>query len=102
MAESKKARVACLIPNGLMIRLWHKSERAEDAGAIVADGPGIRLNGPSSTQTGAHATQRMDIEPGITEIDAGWMEKWLEQNKASPLVGDRLIYVIEENPTQQK
>lgn len=107
MAEQKKVRVACLIPNGLMIRLWHRSERPEDGGSsIVADGPGIRLNGPSSTQTGAYATQRMDLEPGITEIDADWMTAWLEQNKASPFVGDRLIYVVEEvaeqeNPTQR-
>lgn len=107
--EQKKralVRVACLVPNGLMIRRF-KPGSDDDGGALVADGPGIRLNGPSSLHTGVGATQRTELEPGITEVDAEWIDGWLAQNPAdkNQMVGDRLVYVVKDdepgNPTQE-
>lgn len=98
-------KVACLIPNGIMIR---RSKQGFDDGTgdgvkpMIHDGPGIRLNGPSSLHTGAGATDRQDLPVAITEVEDEWWAAWLEQNQNSPLVTMKQVYVLSEdaeNPT---
>jgi len=105
MAEQKMVKVACLIPNGIMIRLskvgWDDGTR-DGVKPMVHDGPGVRLNGPSPLHTGAGNTSPPDLDPGITEVDAEWWGKWLTQNALNPAVEMKQIYLLEEakpNPT---
>jgi hypothetical protein len=108
MAEEKRklVRVACLVPNGLLIRRF-KPGPEDGGGALVAVGPGIRLNGPSSLHTGVGSTERKELDPGITEVDAEWMDAFLAQNPAdkNQMIADRLVYVMKDdepgNPTQE-
>lgn len=91
-------RVACRVPNGVVIRL---SKPGVDDGTgtglreFAHDGPGIRLNGPSSLHTGAGNTDGHDLDPGITEVDAEWMGKWVAQHALDPLVLQRQVYVAD-------
>lgn len=96
-------RVACLIPNGLMIRL---TETGPDDGTgsgahIMGQSAGVRLNGPSSRRMGASATARQDLEPGVTEVEKAFMEKWLDQHKLDPAVTMRQVWILDENPPPQ-
>lgn len=99
-------KVACRVPNGLNIRL---SKPGFDDGtgvkAMVHDGPGVRLNGPSVLQTGAGNTMREDLPPGETSVDADWMGRWLDQNSTNPLVTMEQVFLLDEekkepNPTR--
>lgn len=103
MAEKRRiVRVACTVPNGVMIRMTKAGpdDGTGDGQKMMGhEGPGVRLNGPSSLQTGAGATERRDLAPGITEVDAEWMARWLDQNGLNPLVAQGAVRVLEENPT---
>lgn len=93
-------RVACMIPNGLMIRAT--IERPDDVTGKpipVASGPGVRLNGPDTRQMGAGATNRQDVEPGVTEVDAEFMAAWMRANAQNPVVAGRQVWILDENPT---
>lgn len=93
--------IACRVPNGIMIR---RSKTGFDDGTgdgvkpIVHDGPGIRLNGPSALHTGAGNTDRQDLAPGITEVDAEWWSAWLAQNQSNALVTMGQVYALDEEP----
>lgn len=99
-------RIACLIPNGIAIRLskigWDDGT-GDGVKPMVHDGPGIRLNGPSSLHAGAGNTSPVDVEPGVTEVDEEWWGKWLTQNARNPAVEMKHIFVLPEeekpNPT---
>lgn len=102
--KRRMVRVACLVPNGIMIRL--QKDGPDDGGGrsvVVHDGPGVRLNGPSGHNTGAGATAPEGMEPGYTEVDAEWFEAWLKQHRLDPLVTGKHVRVVEpegeENPT---
>ncbi len=101
MSEAKKTvRVACLIPNGLMIRV--AVERPDDVTGkprLSPSGAGVRLNGPSSIRMGVGATARQDVDPGETVVDAEFMSAWLRQNELNPIVQQRQVWILEENPT---
>ncbi len=65
------------------------------------DGPGVRLNGPSSLHTGAGNTAGAGLEPGLTSVDAEWFGKWLEQHAQDRLVlEDQVFEAKDENPTK--
>jgi hypothetical protein len=91
--------VGCRIVNGIMIRL---SKPGFDDGTgdgmrpMIHDGPGVRLKGPSSLHTGAGATERADLQPEFTEVDAEWFAAWLEQHKLDPLVAMEQVYLYKE------
>ena len=93
-----KVRVACRIPNGISIRLYKTGwddGTGDGVKPTVPDGPFVRLAGPSSRLTGAGATNRLDLEPSITEVDADWMNKWIEQNRGkNPFLDTGLIYIV--------
>ena len=102
---AKMVKVGCRVPNGVMIRL---SKPGFDDGTgsgvreMVHDGPGVRLNGPSSIDTGAGNTDRRDLPPGETEVDAEWWRKWAEQHRLNPLLTSGNVFLLaedEENPT---
>lgn len=99
--ETKRpiVRVACTIPNGIMIRL-QKPGPDDGTGVrmIAHDGPGIRLNGPPGHDTGAGATEPTGLEPGITELDAEWWAAWSKQHAMDPLLTGGHIRVIEDKP----
>lgn len=99
-------KVACKVVNGLMIHKWKKGYddgTGDGVSPFVHDGPGIRLNGPSSLHAGTGNPAGVDVAPGITEIDGEWIAAWLEQNKLNPFVAEGFIYVVDEskgpNPT---
>ncbi len=103
---SRTVKIACLIPNGIYVRLY-KSGFDDGTGdgvkPTVHDGPAVRLNGPSPLHTGVGNTDPVDIEPGFTEVDAEWWEKWVEQNAINPAVATKQIFVAPEdepNPTR--
>lgn len=102
--KRRMVRVACLVPNGIMIRL-QKPGADDGTGVRVTahDGPGIRLNGPSGHNAGAGATAPEGMEPGHTEVDAEWFKAWLGQHQLDPLVVGEHVYEDpegEENPTE--
>lgn len=93
--ERKLVKVACTVPNGLLIAL--RKPGYDDGTGFrpqVADGPAVRLNGPSSLHAGVGATTAG--EPVETEVDAEWMGRWLDQNAQNPLVTGRNVWVVEE------
>lgn len=95
----KTVRVACTITNGIMLQLWqtdYDDGTGDGEKMPRKDGPAIRLNGPSSLHTGAGATHRIDVPPGITEVDAEWWEKWKVQNKSNPYFDVGAIREAEE------
>lgn len=96
-------RVACMIPNGLMIRLTEVGpDDGTGSGAhMVAQSAGVRLTGPSSRRMGAGATARQDLDPGVTEVEGSFMEKWLDQNRQNPIVTQRQVWILDENPPTQ-
>lgn len=97
---SKTVRVACMIPNGLMIRLQRPSEDPETGRPTsIPSGTGVRLNGPSSRLMGAGATTRQDVNPGETDVDEAFMREWLDQHQLDAVVTTRQVWIIEENPT---
>jgi hypothetical protein len=106
MAEEKRktVKVSCTQTNGLSICLFHKGyDDGTGIRQVVRDGPHIRLNGPSGliagTTTGDHSHGGA---PGITEVDAEWWSKWLEQNTGkNPLLDAGVVAEVreEENPT---
>lgn len=104
--DRKMVRVACLVPNGYMIRLskpGFDDGTGDGARPTVHDGPGVRLNGPSALNTGAGSTE--SAEPGVTEVDAGWFDRWLKQHELDPVVTMDQVYVLDDgepkdpNPT---
>lgn len=104
MAELVK--VACHVMNGLNIRLFREGrDPVSGAPATVPDGAGVRLNGPSSAMSGAGNTSPEGLAPGITEVDRDWIELWMKQNAANPLVSMKQVVVLDEetkdpNPTR--
>lgn len=98
--ENKRTvRVACLIPNGLMLRAT--GERLDEVGRSipVSVGPGVRLNGPDARLMGAGATARQDVAPGVTDVDAEFMTAWLRVHERDALVTTRQVWILDENPT---
>lgn len=96
-------RVACLIPNGLLIRITQQGpDDGTGSGAhMVGQSAGVRLNGPSSHRMGAGATGRQDLEPGVKEVEKRFMETWLDQHKLDPTVTMRQVWILDENPPTQ-
>jgi len=92
--------IACRVPNGIMIR---RSKKGADDGTgdgvqmMAHDGPGIRLNGPSALHTGAGATSRGDLPPGLTEVESEWWDAWLAQNQQNPLITMEQVYLAPED-----
>lgn len=98
--ESKKTvRIACFVPNGVMIRL-QKDGPDDGTGmrTIAHDGPGVRLNGMSSHGLGAGMTAPEGLDPGITEVDAEWFDAWTKQHKLDPMLVGEHIRVIKDDP----
>lgn len=109
MVEAKRATVTvgCKVPNGIMLNLWKKGYddgTGDGERPTIRDGVGIRLNGPSSINTGAGAPHRDDLH-AETEVDAGWWAKWAEQNKLNPYLVEGFIFEVKKeevpagNPT---
>lgn len=96
-----KVKVACLIPNGIMVRLFRQAEHEFGQKGMVPDGAAIRLNGPSALMTGAGNTSPEDVEPGITEVDPDWIDRWMKQNPENSLVTMRQVYVLDEGANEQ-
>ncbi|MHB8272525.1 hypothetical protein [Bradyrhizobium sp.] len=97
--EKPKVKVACSVPNGLAIRLFkvgYDDGTGDNVRPMIGDGPGIRLNGPSSLHTGAGNTGGIGLEPGITEVDAAWWAAWLAQNQQNPFVGEKMVYEFKD------
>lgn len=100
----KTVKVACRVPNGVLIRLQKDGPDDGTGKPFVAhDGPAIRLAGPSSIHTGAGDPFGSTLEPGYTEVDAEWFARWLDQHKLDPMVTQGFIFEAppepEENPT---
>jgi hypothetical protein len=103
----RTVKVKCSVPNGMLIRIskpGYDDGTGDNVKTTVWDGPGVRLNGPSSLHAGAGNSDGAGQEPGETEVDAEWFDRWLEQNKINPLVADGHVQKVEEkeNPTQQR
>lgn len=99
MADEQRAKVkvGCIIPNGIMLQLWKKGfdDGTGDGETMPSkDGVGVRLNGPSTLNTGAGATHRGGS--AFTEVDAEWFGKWREQNKLNPLLAEGSIYEVKD------
>ena len=103
--EKKFVKIACHVPNGIIIRLAKigPDDGTGDGEKMMGhDGPGVRLNGPSALHTGAGNTSRGDLPPGLTDVEEGWWAAWLAQNPKNPLVTMKQVYVAPEeaeNPT---
>lgn len=100
MADEHRAtvKIGCTIPNGIMLQLWKKGydDGTGDGETMPSkDGVGVRLNGPSSLNTGAGATHRSDLF-GVTEVDAEWFGKWKEQNKLNPMFAEGAIHEVKD------
>lgn len=108
--QKRTVRVACTIPNGLLIRLQRLSKDDGHGRVMVWDGPGLRLNGPDvGTAGGVGNTSPAGLEPGITEVDAEWWTAWCAQHQKDPLLTDEHVRALpdeaadqegEENPTE--
>lgn len=96
--KRETVKIACSHMNGMMLNLY--TRRQGDLGEPIMrrEGAGVRLNGPSGVMGGTNAGA--EGEPGITEVDAEWWSKWLEQNKGkNPLLDLGVIREMQENPT---
>jgi hypothetical protein len=107
-AERKMVQVACHIPNGIMIALWKPGfddGTGDGVKPTIRDGAAIRLRGPSGLHTGVNATEGTHLEPGLTDIDSEWWDKWWAANQQNPFVMQKQVYLHEpelektENPT---
>lgn len=99
--KRRTVRVACLVPNGIMIRLQKPgADDGTGARVIAHDGPGVRLNGPSSSGAGANAPE--GTTPGFTEVDAAWWAAWSEQHKLDPLLTTEHVRVVEDEPGDEE
>lgn len=105
MPDEKRdlVKVACMVPNGVMIRLskpGYDDGTGDGAKMPGWDGPGIRLNGPAAVDSGVGNTDCKGLEPGVTEIESGWWSSWLEQHKLDPLVTMEQVYLLKEEPKE--
>lgn len=95
--DRRNVRIACSVPNGIMIRL---SRQGYDDGTgdgvrpMIGDGPPIRLAGPAALHTGVNATSGEGLEPGVTPVDAEWWAKWVDQHKLDPLIVGGYVYEL--------
>jgi hypothetical protein len=102
-AERKKVKIACRIPNGIMIALWKPGfddGTGDGVKPTIRDGAAIRLRGPSGIHTGVNATEGHGLLPGLTEVDEEWWGKWWAANPKNPFVVDKMIYL--HDPEQEK
>ncbi len=100
--KRRTVRVACLVPNGLLIRITvaGPDDGTGDGEKMMGrEEPGYRLAGPDQRLMGTNARSRPDVAPGVTEVDAEWAARWFEQNKLNPIVTQRQVWILEENPT---
>ena len=104
--ERKMVQVACRVPNGIMIALWKPGfddGTGDGVKPTIRDGAAVRLHGPSGLHTGVNATGGTGLEPGLTDIDGEWWDKWWTANQQNPLVTQKQVYLHEpeppENPT---
>lgn len=98
--EKQTVRVACYQANGLIISNFVQGRDEMGAPRLLRDGAGVRLNGPSGTMSGTNDPSMAGGEPGITEVDAVFWAKWVEQNKGkNPLFDNGVIQECTENPT---
>ena len=96
--ERKTVWVACSQLNGIMINLFTRGSDDLGAPRVVRDGVGVRLNGPTGTMGGTNAGA--EAEPGLTEVDAMWWARWVEQNRGkNPLLDSGVIRELPGNPT---
>lgn len=95
--EKKIVRVACAVPNGVMIRRW-KPGYDDGTGfkPTIPDGPAVQLNGTSAVAAGVGNTSPSGLDPGITEVDAEWWDAWLAQNGENPLVAMEHVWVLKD------
>jgi hypothetical protein len=94
--EKKTVMVACSVVNGLTLRLFKHGRDDIGSPIISVDGPKVILNGVSALYTGAGNTEGAGQAPGITEVDAGFMDAWVDQNRLNPLVDMGMVKVLEE------
>ena len=107
--SNRQVFVGCKLPNGVILRLFKwiddrgspkdKSTGEREKIAVPATGPNgkpqeVRLRGPA-LRFGAQP--RFIIAGGyaLTPIDADFWEKWLEQNKGSSLIDNKLIFAMD-------
>jgi hypothetical protein len=99
---SDTIKVACRVPNGIMLHLW-KQGIDEPFKTMVKDGDGVRLAGIAGIDTGAGNTERADLAPGISEVPAEWWAKWVEQNRGkNPLLDTGAIYALDDAPSKDE
>lgn len=93
-------KVACTVINGLLIRnqIEGVDDGTGDGVKQAGHGPAIRLSGPSGRDTGVGATDRQDLDPGITEVESEFMTEWLRQNAKNPFVVSNRVYIVPEQP----
>lgn len=91
--ERRMAKVACSVVNGIAIRL---SEPGYDDGTgkpARAAGGYVTIPGPSSLHTGVNNT--VSYEPVVSEIDADFIERWMEANQKNPMVTSGMLVVLQ-------
>lgn len=96
--ERRMAKVACSVVNGIAIRL---SEPGYDDGTgkpARASGSYVTIPGPSSLHTGVNNTA--SYEPVISEVDADFIERWMEANQKNPMVTSGMLAVLHEEQTE--
>lgn len=99
------ARVACDIVNGISVRLMKPGfddGTGDGVKPMIHDGAAVTFRGPSSLHAGTANSSGAGAEPVVTEVDAGWWARWLEQNEKSPIVTGGHLRALEEdegNPT---
>jgi hypothetical protein len=90
-------KVVCRVPGGLKIKLFKKGfddGTGDNVTTSVLDGPPVTLNGPPAGFASGVNSAHGSHDPAITEVDEGWMTKWMEQNKQNPFVQQSEIYMV--------
>lgn len=96
--ERRMVKVACSVVNGIAIRL---SEPGYDDGTgkpARAAGGYVTIPGPSSLNTGVNNT--VSYEPVVSEIDADFIERWMEANQKNPMVTSGMLVVLQGEPDE--
>lgn len=96
--ERRMVKVACSVVNGIAIRL---SEPGYDDGTgkpARAAGGYVTIPGPSSLNTGVNNTTSYD--PVISDIDADFIERWMEANQKNPMVTGGMLVVLHEEQNE--
>lgn len=102
MSETRSVvKVACSIVNGLKLRVSRPGyDEGTGSGMKMPafDAQQVTLKGPSPIDAGVGSPSSSKTGGvGITEVDAEFFARWLEQNERNPIVQQGCVRVIEDD-----